>query len=225
MAIEATADGITTASRATCEDGVTVRHRTEDGAEAELHGRFLLDATGMTALTGTREQALGDAPRLNVVHFAREHYDARFEQRLLDHVRRVAAVSRVLVFVFVVEAEAVDQDGEQRFVRDAVHADLADRSVLEVQHDEVRVLHQNRVAALLPSDGRKRAFEARHLVDVIRSTRAWRIDHLDAQLVVARVDDVVGQKPLLRHAFGLGHVHGLCCLHAAAQNPAPRESE
>ena len=37
------------------EDKVSVRHRNEDGTETEVHGRFLLDATGMAGLTGTRE--------------------------------------------------------------------------------------------------------------------------------------------------------------------------
>lgn len=37
------------------DDKVGVRHRNEDGTEADLHARFLLDATGMAGLTGTRE--------------------------------------------------------------------------------------------------------------------------------------------------------------------------
>ncbi len=34
---------------------VSVRHRNDDGTETEAHARFLLDASGMTGLTGTRE--------------------------------------------------------------------------------------------------------------------------------------------------------------------------
>ena len=37
------------------DDQISVRYRTADGTEAELQGRFLLDATGMAGLTGTRE--------------------------------------------------------------------------------------------------------------------------------------------------------------------------
>ena len=37
------------------EDKVSVRHRNADGTETAVQGRFLLDATGMAGLTGTRE--------------------------------------------------------------------------------------------------------------------------------------------------------------------------
>ncbi len=48
-------EGATVLGHQINDDGVTVRYRTDDGADLEAHARFLLDASGLTALTGTRE--------------------------------------------------------------------------------------------------------------------------------------------------------------------------
>lgn len=48
-------EGVTVVSHEISEDNASVRIRQEDGSEGELHGLFLLDATGMAGLTGARE--------------------------------------------------------------------------------------------------------------------------------------------------------------------------